>query len=274
MSSLTAGERRYFEKLFGMASGYVLDFTDRTFGQLFNSHAIDIHGDVYKVEGTSKAWKLRSFWEQEPDTLVGEVLAELLDTYEANCKIGGTSIDVDSLQECRDIVARLMGKTNEPEFSDDDKFLVQEFEIPSLDKLPVDFIYAEIIQGRITEAQTCMRAGAHLSAIFLCGSVLEAVLLGAAQREPEKFNRSKASPRVDNKVKRFTDWKLSEFIDVGQDIGILKLDVQKFSHGLRDFRNYIHPYEQAASGFNPDEYTAKVCYQVLKAALASVAGDR
>ena len=274
MSSLTAAERRYFETLFGMASGYVLDFTDRTFGQLFNSHAIDIHGDTYKVDGTSKAWKLRSFWEQEPDTLVGEILAELLDTYEANCKIGGNKIDASTLQECRDIVSRLKGNAQDPEFSGDDKFLAQEFEIPSFDKLPVDFIYAEIIQHRISEAQTCMRAGAYLSAIIICGSILEAVLLGAAQREAEKFNRSKASPKVDNKVKRFTDWKLSEFIDVGHDIGILKLDVQKFSHGLRDFRNYIHPYEQATSGFNPDEYTAKVCYQVLKAALASVAGER
>ena len=51
-------------------------------------------------------------------------------------------------------------------------------------------------------------------------------------------------------------------------------DVQKFSHGLRDFRNYIHPYQQMASGFKPDEHTAKVCFQVLKAALADVSGER
>ncbi|WP_294535684.1 hypothetical protein [uncultured Rhodoblastus sp.] len=56
--------------------------------------------------------------------------------------------------------------------------------------------------------------------------------------------------------------------------GLLKRDVKKFSHGLRDFRNYIHPYEQMVSGFSPDEHTAKVCFKVLKAALASVAGER
>jgi hypothetical protein len=50
--------------------------------------------------------------------------------------------------------------------------------------------------------------------------------------------------------------------------------VKKFSHGLREFRNYIHPYEQMVSGFAPDEHTAKVCFQVLKAALASLAGER
>jgi hypothetical protein len=75
-------------------------------------------------------------------------------------------------------------------------------------------------------------------------------------------------------VKAYQEWKLSEFIDVARDVGLLKPDVQKFSHGLRDFRNYIHPYAQMASEFKPDELTAKVCFQVLKAALADVAGDR
>ena len=78
-------------------------------------------------------------------------------------------------------------------------------------------------------------------------------------------------------MKQFHEWTLSEFINVAYDIGwrrILKPDVQKFSHGLRDFRNYIHPYQQMASAFKPDEHTAKVCFQVLKAALADMAGDR
>ena len=75
-------------------------------------------------------------------------------------------------------------------------------------------------------------------------------------------------------MKAFQYWTLAEFIDVAHDIGFLNLDVKKFSHGLRDFRNYIHPYAQLASQFMPDEHTAKVCFQVLKAALADVAGER
>ncbi|MCY4317652.1 MAG: hypothetical protein OXE76_00405, partial [Alphaproteobacteria bacterium] len=69
--------------------------------------------------------------------------------------------------------------------------------------------------------------------------------------------------------RRLTDWDRS--IVSAQ---ALKLDVKKFSHGLRDFRNYIHPYEQMVSGFTPDEHTAKVCFQVLRAALESLAGER
>ena len=119
------------------------------------------------------------------------------------------------------------------------------------------------------------RAGAHLSVILLCGSILEGVLLGAAQKSPSKFNQANAAPKASGgAVKQFPDWALAQFIDIASEIGLLKTDVKKFSHGLRDFRNYIHPYQQLASGFTPDQHTAKVCLQVLKAALADVAGER
>ncbi len=157
---------------------------------------------------------------------------------------------------------------------DDESFLNKDFEIPSIHELPIASDVSGIIQARLEEAQLCFSKGAHLSVIFLCGSILEGVLLGAAQREPERFNRSSVSPKQNGKVKFFDRWSLSEFINVAHDIGLLELDVQKYSHDLRDFRNHIHPYRQIESGFKPDGHTAAICLQVLKAALASVAGKR
>lgn len=43
---------------------------------------------------------------------------------------------------------------------------------------------------------------------------------------------------------------------------------------LRDFRNYIHPYEQVSFRFNPDEHTAKILWQILKAALFQLSEQR
>ena len=274
MSSLTTVDKRYLETVLNMAGGFVLDFSDRTFEQFFNRYNVKIHGAKYQTYGTSKARKMRGFWEQEPDDLVGRVLSELLDYYEASCDLSGRERDNVSLGKSRENVARLSGKSPETISVSDKGFLDQEFQILNLQNLPVDFAVAEIIEDRLEEARSCLSHGAYLSVIFQCGSVLEAVLLGAAQNEPEKFNRSSSSPRLEGKTKPFYNWTLSEFINVAHDVGMLKLDVQKFSHGLRDFRNYIHPYEQIASGFRPDEHTAKVCFQVLKAALADVAGDR
>lgn len=276
MSSLTDIEKRYFEKLFDMESGYVLDFTNATYSEFFGRHNIDIHGSKYQTYGTSKAKKLRAFWEQESDRLVGAVLSEMLDSYEADCELNGRNPNAAVLEKAREIAGRLTGAVVPTKPAEnEDQFLSREFTIPNIEMLPIESQAVPIIKGRLTEARKAMEAGAYLSVIFLCGSVLEAVLLGAAQLEPARFNRTSGSPkRRDGSVKPFHEWKLAQFIDVASELGVLKLDVKKFSHGLRDFRNYIHPYEQMRSGFSPDEHTAKVCFQVLKAALASVAGKR
>jgi hypothetical protein len=276
MSSLTDIEKRYLEKQLGMGSGYVLDYSDATYGEFFNRHKIDIHGRKYQTYGTSKAKKMRAFWESEPDAVVGKVLSEMLDSYEADCDLNNRQTDSALLKKSRDIVSRLCGRPQsaKPEQTAND-FLSHEFTIPNVQKLPVEAQAIPIIDSRLAEVRTALAAGAHLSVIFLCGSVLEAVLLGAAQKEPAGFNLASASPKAgDGSVKRFHEWSLAQLIDVSCEVGLLKPDVKKFSHGLRDFRNYIHPYEQMVSGFTPDEHTAKLCFQVLKAALASVAGER
>ena len=275
MSRLTDVEKRYLEKVLNMGGGYVLDYTDATFEEFFYRYKVNIHSDRYQTYGTSKAKKMRAFWEREPDALVARVLSEMLDSYEADCDLSGRELDTGLLEKSRAIVAKLSGKSPPAKAEAVKGFLYKEFEIPSIQRLPVELPVAEIIESRLNEAEAALSVGAYLSVIFLCGSVLEGILLGAAQRAPEKFNRSPTSPkRPDGKVRPFQDWTLAQFIDVACDINVLKPDVKEFSHGLRHFRNYIHPYEQMASKFTPDDHTAKVCFQVLKAALASVAGER
>jgi hypothetical protein len=276
MSSLTVIDRRYLEKFMGMGSGHVLNYSDKSFGAFFSRHAIDIHGPKYQALGTSKANKLRALWDSEADSVVGRVMSSMMDEYAVDCELNNKEIDSALLGKVREILARLSGKAesaNTPQAAGD--FLNYEFTIPNIQKLPIEAQAIPIIENRLAEARIALGAKAHLSVIFLCGSVLEAVLLGAAQKEPARFNRASASPKAgDGSVKHFHEWSLAQFIDVACEIDVLKPDVKKFSHGLRDFRNYIHPYEQMQSGFTPDEHTAKLCFQVLKAALASVAGKR
>jgi hypothetical protein len=276
MSSLTDIDKRYLEKILVMGSGYVLDYSDDTYGEFFSRHNINIHGSKYQTYGTSKAKKMRAFWEQEPDVVVAPILAEMLASYEADCELNDREVNTPILEKTMAIVARLGGKVEPaPAKETIDGFLEREFTIPNLHKLPVEPQVAVIIEARLAEARSALGVKASLSVIFLCGSVLEGVLLGVAQKYPAKFNKSKVSPKdAEGKVRPFHEWSLAQFIDAACDVGLLKLDVKKFSHGLRDFRNYIHPYEQMVSGFTPDEHTAKVCFQVLKAALASLAGER
>ena len=276
MSSLRYVEKRYLEGVLQMGDGYVLNYSDKTFGEFFRRQGVDIHGPKYRTHGSSKAKKLRSFWEQESDVMVGRVLSNMLDEYEADCEISGKEVARPLLEKARGILARLLGMVQDtgPEKTVQG-FLRKEFAIPRVQDLPVEATVVPIIESRLREAQKVLEVGAYLSVIVLCGSVLEGVLLGNAQNNPAKFNKSSASPKTkEGTVKRFHDWTLSELIDVATNVGVLKPDVRTFSHGLRDFRNYIHPYHEMSSKFTPDEHTARMCFQVLKAALASVAGER
>ena len=276
MSSLTIRDKLYLEKLLGMATGYVDDFTDATFGDFFQQYNVDIHGSRYQKHGTSKASKLRAFWTSEPNEKVIAVLSGILDRYEMRCELYDLILDRNLLDSARNIVERLRTQTSEsnPETAEGE-FLSEKFAIPNIRKLPVNTQVVSLVEERLREAHLSLNAGAYLAVIVLCGSVLEAVLLGAAQKDPARFNKAKATPRKDDgSAKRFYEWSLGQLIDVAHEAGLLKLDIKKFSHGLRDFRNYIHPNEQLKSEFTPDEHTAKVCFQVLSASLASLAGER
>lgn len=150
----------------------------------------------------------------------------------------------------------------------EDEFLNREFKDVKLESLGLDGIIIDVLNLRIEEIKKCLNSDSPLSVIFLCGSTLEGILLGIALKQPKEFNIAKAAPKdQEGKVKKLHFWTLNNLIDTSYEIGILKEDVKKFSHSLRDFRNYIHPFEQLSSGFNPDKHTAKISWQVLKAAI-------
>jgi hypothetical protein len=157
----------------------------------------------------------------------------------------------------------------------EDDFLKREFQEVPIESIGLDGTITEIIKLRVDEIEKCLSANTPLSVIFLAGSTLEGVLLGIALKYPKEFNQSKSSPRdKDGKVKQYPDWTLSNFIDVAYEVGLIAEDVKKFSHSLRDFRNYIHPYQQMSSRFNPDKHTATISWQVLKAALFQLSKNK
>jgi CHAT domain len=79
MSSLSIIEKRKIEKLLEMGSGYVLDFSNRTFQEfVIDSTGIDIYDDKYAYASGSKANRLRALWEQEPDQVIGKLTLDLL----------------------------------------------------------------------------------------------------------------------------------------------------------------------------------------------------
>lgn len=270
MANLTYTEKEALENLLAMHGGYVSDFTNRQFADfMFSTGKIQIYSEKYSVYGPSKACRLRAFWDQEPSFIVGNILKELVQReVHRNKKINKSDSEIAHLT-----VNRLLGissttKVQEKVKTDEELFLEREFQKLNLSILKIDSSIITVIEERIKEIQICIKNKSSLAAIILMGSTLEGLLLGFAIQNPKLYNQAESSPKdKQSKVLPLHKWTLANLIDVSFELNFLDHDIQKFSHVLRDFRNYVHPYHQLSCNFTPDSNTIKICWQVVQAAI-------
>jgi len=276
MANLSTNDKQVLEKLFQMGGGYVLNFSDRTMGEFFSEDGgVNIYDEQYNYASGSKANRMRGFWQGASDSLVGQSIIKLIEYIENQILLSNlkeNNFPQKLIDKAKEIGNRLIGKQDGQENVTEDEFLKKDFDEVSISSLKLDGTITIILEQRLGEINKCLNSKAALATIFLCGSTLEGILLGVALNNTKEFNMATSSPKDKNgKVLQFHDWTLNNLIDVAKEIGFLNEDVKKFSHALRDFRNYIHPYEQASQQFNPDEHTAKLCWQVLKVAIFQIA---
>lgn len=105
MAELTNLEKRQLERLLGMGSGYVLDFSNRTFAEfVMDSTGRDPYDARYDYGSGSKANRLRGFWEAEPNRVVGKLVSDMLEYART---LPGEHEDA-LFEQCGRAVARLM----------------------------------------------------------------------------------------------------------------------------------------------------------------------
>ena len=98
MAELKFQERNYIEKLFDMKSGYVIDFSNRTFREfVYDTVKIDIEEEKYYENGDSKANRLRTFFKLESNHTVGILIQGLLDYWLSKIHMG--EMDYDETDE-------------------------------------------------------------------------------------------------------------------------------------------------------------------------------
>lgn len=77
------------EKLLNMKGGYVLNFSNRTFAEfVFESTELNIYDSKYSGGGDSKANRLRTFWDIEPNYVVGKLLDDISQAWSEICGFG------------------------------------------------------------------------------------------------------------------------------------------------------------------------------------------
>jgi len=114
MANLTYIDKAKIESFLGMKTGYVLDFSDRTFQEFIGeSVGIDIYDEKYMYASGSKANRLRAYIKSESNYNVGKLLNNFLEYWMAKVQMG--EIDYynveDLYKECLRIAERLMQDT-------------------------------------------------------------------------------------------------------------------------------------------------------------------
>jgi hypothetical protein len=112
VADLTNLERRKLERLLDMSGGYVLNFVNRTFADfVLDCTGKDIYDARYENGSGSKAQRLRAFWHEESNYLVGKLIDELVSLA---VEIKGSE-NPELIQHCRQIAARLSQGNTVPE---------------------------------------------------------------------------------------------------------------------------------------------------------------
>jgi hypothetical protein len=110
MADLTYIERANIEKFLGMKTGYVMDFSDRTF-QDFVGEAVglDIDNEKYHYASNSKANRLRQFIKIESNYTFGKLLSTFCDYWLSKVHTGEIDYrdDENLYKECLKIADRL-----------------------------------------------------------------------------------------------------------------------------------------------------------------------
>jgi hypothetical protein len=109
-------DMRLIDDLFGMNSGYVLDFSDRTFAAFFVEElGINIDESRYSAEGTSKAKRLRYFLKSSPPDLRARTLNALWEYRETQRRrTRSEETFPDAAKEFAALIERISGKKPTP----------------------------------------------------------------------------------------------------------------------------------------------------------------
>jgi hypothetical protein len=115
MSDITGVEKMKLERALDMGGGYVLDFSNRTFGEFFlDFFGIDIWESKYEYQSGSKANRLRAFWKVEGNYLVGRVLQTIFENWS---EFRGAGVPEEPPDEAVQIAKRLVESAPAPDLA-------------------------------------------------------------------------------------------------------------------------------------------------------------
>ena len=119
--------KKEFETLFGMGSGYVLDFSDASFADFINT-AVGFNPYERYPEAGSKARTLRAIWNNEPANVVARLLLEMLHYWKASLAMQGSEAEHRDKILYDELVRKMSDMAAaQPLTEDEQRFLQEDF---------------------------------------------------------------------------------------------------------------------------------------------------
>lgn len=150
-------------------------------------------------------------------------------------------------------------------------------------RLPsVDFSFVRndalraLIQKDYVEIGKTHQAGAFKSTILLCGAILEAVLVDALMLEENQakfdyYQKYLQNKKEQTELPEIDQWEFYRLIEIAYHRGVVKADVRKLAHIVRDYRNLVHLFYQLKETLEANEGIASVVVNLLTIALSNTA---
>ena len=102
-----------------------------------------------------------------------------------------------------------------------------------------------------------LSSGSHLGAIVGCGSLVEGLLTWALLRKEQPARVSgRACKDKQGQVTPLQEWNLSNLIDVSVELGLMGQTAKQACWALKDFRNFVHPFNVLKQSARPDRALA------------------
>jgi hypothetical protein len=134
----------------------------------------------------------------------------------------------------------------------------------------------KIVERDYAELQRVKAVSAPKSRYVLCGGLIEALLLDALSADEPKAKAASKAPKLKggSQAKPLPDWNLGELIDVASELRIIETDTEQFSHGVRNYRNLIHPGKETQSKQRVAGEEADIGEKVLEIVIRELRQER
>jgi tetratricopeptide (TPR) repeat protein len=127
-----------------------------------------------------------------------------------------------------------------------------------------------MLERDLREAVIALATQCYKSALVLCGSIIEAILMDRLMARRDSAIKSlerlltKEGKRIRAQDKRIENWTLERLLDVAREENIISGNLYYWGHGIRGFRNLVHPGVEQRRTVDVSRDNAEIAWMIVK----------